>query len=276
VKPTQSPVVTTQPPAGPDLRALLAAAEARPFTGWDFSWLEARMHTEPPWDYTAMVLGLAGRSPDLLDMGTGGGEWLRALPATPDRTVALEAWPPNVSIAGTNLVPRHVPVVQDEGSADNVDQIDAPARGRLPFRSASFHLVVNRHEAFNAREVGRVLRAGGSFLTQQVDHGAFDDAYPLLDRDVPVRRSDSWLDLAVEQLQAVGLTVIGSDRGVERYRFDDVAAFAWYLQSIPWSVPGFTIRGHRAQLARLHEAVCRGGSIQIRQPRFWVHATKPA
>ncbi|MDQ3823081.1 MAG: class I SAM-dependent methyltransferase, partial [Actinomycetota bacterium] len=76
-----------------ELRRLLAEAEARPLGGWDFGWLGDRMRSgELPWDFTAIVVERARRSPDLLDLGTGGGEWLASLPHRPPRTVATEGW----------------------------------------------------------------------------------------------------------------------------------------------------------------------------------------
>ena len=94
---------------------LLAEAEAQPFTGWDFSWLGDRMQVERPWDYTQIVLDAARRAPNLLDMGTGGGEWLAELPFRPRCTIATEAWPPNVVGAARHLRAVGVPVVRGRG-----------------------------------------------------------------------------------------------------------------------------------------------------------------
>jgi hypothetical protein len=69
-------------------------------------------------------------------MGTGGGEALSGLVPRPPRTVATEAWPPNVPVAARRLRPLDIPVVQDEGAAENFAQ-DA-SRGRLPFRDGAF------------------------------------------------------------------------------------------------------------------------------------------
>lgn len=50
----------------------------------------------------------------------------------------------------------------------------------LPFPDQSYDLVLDRHSAFNASEVARILVHDGTFLTQQVDgratdlHAAFD------------------------------------------------------------------------------------------------------
>ncbi len=51
--------------------------------------------------------------------------------------------------------------------------------GDVPFRDACFDLVINRHEAFEAEEVARVLAAGGRFLTQQAS-SAQDQFHALL------------------------------------------------------------------------------------------------
>src|SRR2546427_3932815 len=99
---------------------LLDEAERQPFVGWDFSWLRGRLDSQPlPWDYTATVIEHARSSPDLLDLGTGGGEWLAELPYRPPRTVATEAWGPNVAIAGARLGPLGVDVVQVAPARDN-------------------------------------------------------------------------------------------------------------------------------------------------------------
>jgi hypothetical protein len=89
-------------------------------------------------------------------------------------TVATEAWPPNVPIAAARLRPLGIPLVQDECAPDNIGQ-DNTERGRLPFRDGAFALVANRHEAFLAAEVNRVLSPGGVFITQQTDFHSYDD-----------------------------------------------------------------------------------------------------
>jgi hypothetical protein len=256
---------------------LLAEAAAHPFRGWDFSWLGARMRIEPPWDYTQLVLDAARDATDLLDMGTGGGEWLSELPRRPFRTVATEAWPPNVPIAARRLRECGVPVVWDEGATDNVDQAGTDPRGRLAFRTGAFHLVVNRHEAFVAREVARVLTRDGRFVTQQVDDGNLDDCFALLDLGAPQAPAGTWLDEAVEQLETAGFRIDDARTGRETYRFADVGALAWYLQAVApqhaeWSE--FEIAHHRDSFARLHAQAEGGDPIVVRQKRLLVQARR--
>lgn len=64
-------------PAPADCDALIAEAQAAPFTGWDFSWLNSRStETSLPWSYADEIAAHTGYASTMLDMGTGGGEFL--------------------------------------------------------------------------------------------------------------------------------------------------------------------------------------------------------
>ena len=260
------------PPPAPQLDRLLADAEAQPLAGWDFSALGARITTlEPAWDYAGLVLARARHSPDLLDLGTGGGEWLSRLPDRPPRTVATESWPPNVRVAAHRLRPHGVPVLWAEGAPDNVEQVRGVRRGRLPVRSGSFHLVVSRHESFLAAEVARVLAPGGRFVTQQVG-SVSRDAHRLLGLRPPAAGPEWTLRYAAGQLESAGLRIAGSGEGERALTFADAGALAWYLRKVSWVVPGFSVAAHRDRLAALHERIAVDGPVRLRQPAFWLEA----
>lgn len=261
--------------AATEAERLLDEAESQPFTGWDFSWLAGRMTTTSPWDFAAIVAKRARRSPDLMDMGTGGGEWLAALSARAPFTVATESWPPNIPVAARRLRPLGISVVRVEGAPDNVTQRRETDEGRLPFGTGAFRLIVNRHESFLASEVARVLARDGSFLSQQVGDGLGDDVYPLFSLPKPPRPSTPWrLSLAVSQLQDAGLTVVAGGESAETMRFSDVGALAWYLKNLPWVFPDFSITAFRPALIRLHDEIALRGPVAIRQPLFWLDARK--
>jgi SAM-dependent methyltransferase len=244
---------------------LLRHALEIPFRGWDFSVLGDRIKLiPPPWSFEQLVDEEAARATSMLDMGTGGGEWLSQR-QHPARTIATEGWPPNVPIASARLRPIGVAVVPDEGALDNVEQATGPERGRLAFRNAAFDLVVNRHEAFVATEVRRVLRAGGTFLTQQASSGT-DAFHELLGLELPPDK-DFHVDLAIAQLEDAGLVVEESAVGTATTVFADIGALAWYLSSVPWAVPGFSIARHREALLARH-----GDPIPVTSERFWVRA----
>jgi SAM-dependent methyltransferase len=255
-----------------DLARLIEEALATPLVGWDTSY-GGRITAVDPWDYTAMVVVAARNSPDLLDMGTGGGEWLSRLPYRPPRTVATEGWPPNVPVAQARLRPLGIEVVAVEGAPDNVDQDgDAPG-GDLPFADGSFQLVVNRHESYLPREVRRVLAPDGLFLTQQVGSGVADDLRRLLTGEPPEPAARSWTrEVAVGQVEAAGFKVEDSGDGDQIVSFADVGALVWYLVHLPWVWPDFSLDAHRDALTRLHEQARGGATLSARQPLFWLRA----
>jgi len=257
-----------------DFDELVAEAMTAPFSGWDFSWLDRRWRSDAlPWDYGARVAALAGGARTMLDMGTGGGEALGRLPTRAHRTVATEAWPPNVPVAGRRLLPLGIPVIQNEGARDNMDQDGAGDGGRLPFRDGSLDLICNRHESFLAAEVSRVLAPGATFVTQQVDYHDSDDLAQLLSIEMP-QEPDSWIGLAERQVTDAGLVIEEAARADERIYFDDIAAVVYYLKAVSWSIPEYSLGKHRDRLRALHQDAS-AWPVMTRGRRFLLVASKP-
>lgn len=145
-------------------------AHQAPVEGWDFSDLDLDEATTP-WSYEQLARDVLTGATSALDLGTGGGEVLLSLAdALPEDTVATEGWPPNLPVARRNLGVRGIAVY--EYDAEGPDP-------RLPFPDQRFDAVLDRHEAFRASEVFRVLRPGGRFLTQQVDGRDFEELQTL-------------------------------------------------------------------------------------------------
>lgn len=267
---------------GPDeFDALIAEANAAPFTGWDFSWLNARStESRLPWSYAGEIVAYSGHAKTMLDMGTGGGEFLSGFAARPPRTIATESWPPNVPVAASKLRPAGIPVLQAESASDNPsDDAGAeqagtrPATGRLPFRDGSLDLIINRHESFNAREVGRVLAPGGRFVTQQVDFGSDVELYDLLGLEPPDEPA-SWLALAVAQLTAAGLDVTVQRAGQAVRHLHDVGALVYYLKIVPWVVPQYRLEEFMPRL-RTAFATRDAWPVPLTARRFLVVARRP-
>lgn len=258
-----------------DLDRLLAEADRRPLVGWDLS-CDGRIATAAPWDFEAACDEYIRRSPNLLDLGTGGGEWLSGRPFRPGHAVATEAWPPNIPIARARLGPLGVEVVAVDDVPDNADQQedDGSAPAHLPFADASFHLVTNRHESFVASEVARVLAPGGWFVTQQVASGFDAEIRELV--GAPARpEGPAWtLGRAVDQVERAGLIVDRRGEGAATMSFADVGALAWYLKSVPFVLPGFAIPDYRARLEQLHRRIEASGPLEVRDALFWLAARK--
>jgi SAM-dependent methyltransferase len=248
---------------------LLTEATSVPTGGWDFSWLGSRLQSGPlPWDYDALVCAHAERSADLLDLGTGGGEWLAALPCRPSRVVATEGYAPNFSIAAARLRPLGIDVFPAD-APDNVAQEPRATEPRLPFSDASFSLVVARHESYLPAEIARVLRPRGVFLTQQVGERNEDDVHVLLGRRPP--RPSGWnAAFARRQLESADLEVTRTEEAEITTTFADIGALVWWLRMIAFSVP-FSLERDRDRLIELHEAET---PLVLRERRFLLEARK--
>jgi SAM-dependent methyltransferase len=252
----------------------LIAAEQQPFSGWDFSYLRDRMReAAPSWDYAALVRGRLPAVQALLDLGTGGGEFLSALAPLPPRTVATEAYPLNVPIARMRLAPLSVEVLAVEGAPDNVDIALGSGIRSLPFPDADFPLIVDRHESYYPAEIARLLRRGGTFVTQQVGGRHFQALNALL--GAPHSHSLAWdLGFAVRQLEAAGLEVADRREEFPATVFLDVGAVVYYLKAIPWQIPDFAVEAYRDRLALLHRRIEATGDLRIEAHYFYLEAVK--
>lgn len=248
--------------------ALIAEADATPFEGWDFSHLDGRVaEAAPGWNLDERIR--AKLAPPLLDMGTGGGEFLSSFAPFTGLTIATESWRPNVPIATRRLHRLGAHVVQIEAAPDN-DAWNGRG-GDLPFRDTCFGLVMNRHESFSPTEVFRVLRRSGTFITQQV--GARNDR-ELHNRFGNVTSRPHEVDLAA-QIASTGLDVIESRDEYRRKEFRDVGAVAYYMKAIAWEFPGFSIGACRELLAGIHADIEKSGPLIVHDHRVLVEARKP-
>lgn len=243
---------------------LLKEAQTHPVGGWDFSWLGDRMETGPlPWDFTDLVNRLVRDVDSMIDLGTGGGEWLANLSHRPQITVATESWQPNFAIARDRLAPLGIEVVEVEGCLDNDEQGSEGAAGpRLPFDDNRFELVVARHEAFVAREVARINTVGGHFATQQIGvdgHREFRELF-----GATLRPADpSFLELVTRQIEFARMRIDESAEAAQKSTFHDVGALAWFLRMVPWAVPDFSIERYRGQLELLHREMSIHGPLTV-------------
>ncbi len=235
-----------------------------PFTGWDFAHISSRFATGLlPFSYTTEVLTRlrSGKVHRLLDMGTGGGEYLASnLQPFPPYTRATEAYPPNVPVATQRLQPLGAKVVQI--GEDN----------HLPFPDADFDLIINQHEEFNPDEVFRVLRHGGEFITKQVDGDNDRDLYRLF--QIPYPGSHWHLDFAVHGLENAGFTISRQQVSPMITRITDVGAIIYYLKIAPWAIEDFDYHDHIDALIALHNQIAQNGFYDIVTPRFLIIAQK--
>lgn len=248
-------------------KKLWSAEERLGIQGWDFSPLAGRMtEEETEWSYRDAVLDLMRKRPEavLLDMGTGGGEFLLSLNPPPGRTYATEGYAPNYELCARRLPAYGIQVLQ------------AGENDELPFKDNSFDLVLNRHESYSASEVRRVLKPGGVFVTQQV--GGYNNrelAAFLLGEDAPLPDAAFTLDPCVLALEKEGLICTAAAEAFPALRFYDIGALVRFAVVIEWEFPGFTVEKCFEPLCRLQRELERQGFAESREHRFFIQAHKP-
>ena len=235
-----------------------------PFSGWDFSPIAARWRTgNPPWDYAALLRERIRFASSMVDLGTGGGEYLASLAPLPRTSFATEGYPPNVAIAQKRLAPlgvRMLPIGPDL-------RIDLPDN--------SIDLVASRHEDFSGSEVFRILGPGGWFITQQVgirNNVELSEKFGV-PTDQPTNNVSSAAGLA-EEIAAEGFVIQDKAEATYSNEFLDIGAVVYYLRAIPWEAPGFSVDGHHEQLKEIHQEIQRAGSLRVTAHRLLVIAQR--
>ena len=233
--------------------------------GWDFSHIHGRYEEEDdlPWDFREIVQSYRDDNMELLDMETGGGEFLLSLYHPNKKTAVIEGYPPNVELCKKILLPLGINFKEADGG------------DRLPFHDESFDMIINRHGDYDAAELQRVLKPSGLFLTQQV--GAENDrelVQLLFPHITEVPYPKQYMDIQKAELLKHDFEVLESGEVRRPIRFFDVGALVWFARIIEWEFPGFSVDGCLEQLYKAQEIIEKTGVIEGSIHRFYIVARK--
>jgi SAM-dependent methyltransferase len=244
---------------GPTYADLVGAAVDVSVRGWEFSWPDGRAEgSEPSWSYPDQARGLLRRAGSALDLDTGGGEMLAELAPLPPCTVAVESWMPNVPVARDRLGPFGVSV-----------------RTELPGGEEEFDVVLSRHGRLPAQDVARLLRPGGTLLSQQVGSDDLTELNAAL--GAPPPHPVRWTaEVAAAALEAAGLQVVDVREEHPLLTFRDVGAIVYQLRAVPWQVRDFDPERYDGALRRLDAVIRAQGHFTVPAHRFLVRAQRPA
>lgn len=232
--------------------------------GWDFSHIAGRYKEDHnlPWNYRNLVLDHLRPDTHLLDMGTGGGEFLLTLEHAPHLTTVTEAFPPNVRLCQEKLAPLGITVVPVSDDA------------HLSLPDCAFNVVINRHEAYDPHEIWRILKPGGLFITQQVGEYNDRELVELLLPGLPRPFPGHSAEMQAHCFRDAGFTVLRSEESFRPIRFFDVGALVWFARILPWEFDGFSVEKCFPQLLKAQQLIDTHGVIEGRSHRFLIMAQK--
>lgn len=233
--------------------------------GWDFSYIEDRFDSEEdnlPWDYRTVIEKYVGGNDRLLDIDTGGGEFLLSLSHPYHFTSATEGYPPNVELCRNKL------------TALGIDFHEMSDYSHMPFADESFDVVINRHGSYDVNEIFRVLKKGGLFITQQVGELNDRELVELVLPSISVTFSDHNLKFQVKLFENAGFQVIESGEAFRPIKFYDTAAFVWFAKIIEWEFVGFSVDKCFEKLLQAEDEILKNGFISGNIHRFYIAARK--
>ena len=246
------------------IKSWKAEEEIAHIHGWDFSHLEGR-YTEQddlPWDYRAVIGEYLRPEMKILDIDTGGGEFLLSLNHPHENTAAMENFPPNVELCKEVLLPL------------GIDFRAGGGKEKLPFDDDSFDMVINRHGDFNAKDIYRVMKPGGLFITQQVGAENDRELVDLLCGETDMPFPDQYLSIATPKFKDAGFSILRGEEAFRPISFFDVGALVWFARIIQWEFPDFSVDTHLENLLIAQKVLEEHGTIDGRIHRFLLVAQK--
>ncbi len=232
--------------------------------GWDFSHIHGRYEEERdlPWDYGKIIKWYLNDDMNILDYDTGGGEFLLSLKHPFHRTAATEGYQPNVELCKEILLPLGIDFKACDNSAN------------IPFGNESFDLIINRHGDFNAKELYRLLKKGGVFITEQVGG---DNDRDLVEMVLPnTQKPFPHLNLKEQKkvFEDAGFYILEEAEVYRPIKFYDVGAFVWFAHIIEWEFPEFSVDRCFEHLINMQKIIEGEGYIEGTIHRYLIVAKK--
>lgn len=201
--------------------------------GWDFSHIDGKYDEEKdlPWDYKNIVSQYLKDDMELLDYDTGGGEFLLSLNHPFKKTSATEGFQPNVELCREKLLPLGI----------NFRECCNPAD--IPYNSETFDMIINRHGAFDARELYRLF-------------------------------SHVRLKEQIKVFEEAGFQIVRAEEAYRPIKFYDIGAFVWFARIIEWEFLDFSVDRCFQRLLKMQEILEEKGKIEGTIHRYLIVVRK--
>jgi SAM-dependent methyltransferase len=232
--------------------------------GWDFSHIHGRYteETDLPWNYSDVVKTYLRADNNLLDIDTGGGEFLLSLNHPVNKTSATEGYLPNVELCQNTLHPL------------GINFKKACDCSRLPFEDKEFDIIINRHGEYDIQEIHRILKRGGLFITQQVGENNDRELVNLLLPGTSKPFSGLNLKEQSENFQKANFEICRGEEAYRPIRFFDIGALVRFAKIIEWEFPDFSVEKCFKELLQAQSILENRGSVDGVIHRYLVVAQK--
>lgn len=134
--------------------------------------------------------------------------------------------------------------------------------------------MINRHGDFDAREIFRLLRQDGVFITEQVgednDRDLVEMVLPGTDKPFP----DLNLAKQRKNFEEAGFQIMQAEEAYRPITFYDVGAFVWFAHIIEWEFPDFSVDRCFERLLKMQEMIEKDARVKGTIHRYLIVAKK--
>ena len=135
-------------------------------------------------------------------------------------------------------------------------------------------MVINRHGDFNVRDIHRMLKDGGIFITEQVGAENDRELVELLLGETELPFPEQYLDITRKQFCNAGFDILDAQECFRPIKFYDVGALVWFAHIIEWEFPDFSVERCKDRLLRAQHILEQNGVIEGRIHRFLLVCSK--
>ncbi|MDL2292441.1 class I SAM-dependent methyltransferase [Acholeplasma sp. OttesenSCG-928-E16] len=236
-----------------------------PLSGWDFSSFKSIKESELPWSYYKIVKKYLKKTSRLLDIGTGGGEFLLTLNHPYEKTYVTEGYDINYDLCLKKLAPLGVNVYNVDGSSI------------MPFETSFFNIVINRHESYNIFDIKRILKKRGIFITQQVGYKNDQSLRSIINQnDENIKGIDENFNCVSEAnfIWKTGFRILKEEEYFPKLRFYDIFELVLFCRMISFEFDDFTLDKKIDQIYQIYQIIEEKGYFETVEHRFLIVARK--
>jgi len=231
--------------------------------GWDFSQVNV-VEEGPRIGYSKVVKCHLERSKTLLDIGTGGGERLLAFAPKVREAIAIDIDREMIKTAVENL---------GKSGLHNVDLILCDSE-EMPIVGARIDIVTDRQAPFNAKEVSRILKPGGAFITQQVSEGDKRNFKGVFQRGQSYgEKPGTFKKRCLIELREAGMKTIEEQTVNTTEYYESMDDVIFLLANTPL-IPDFDFEKEQDKLEKIEEKFKTNKGIRTNSERFLIVGTK--
>ena len=140
---------------------------------------------------------------------------------------------------------------------------------QMPFEKETFDVVLNRHGTYDAKEIYRVLKPGGLFITQQVGE---DNDRELVEKLCPAAQklfTGHNLEKQAALFEKAGFTTLEKGEVYKPIRFFYTGALVWFAKIIEWEFLDFSVDSCLNELMEVEKEIQETGAVEGRIHRFY-------